>query len=742
MTVNGKRVKVRRVGRRGVRVSLRGRPKGRYRIRVKAKTSRKRTIRLDRRARTCAPKTKKRRGEARAAGGCAARAAVAAAPAAAQLRPGLRGEQLLQDQRARGDPLHARVQGAARAGQRRQRRRGGAASQAADPERQFVGQTCAGAGARAARATRGSTTGWPRATARSQPVVFTARNGATLSGRVWSTRERAGEAARRRDHQRLGAGARDAVLVRRPDAGQGRLRGADLRPAEPGPLGLARRGARRRRRASRPRATAARSSTAPRTRWTSSSRPRRRPTCRGRAATPARRTRAKQDAPGAEGRNAAFNPLHGLIDTARIGIAGHSFGAAGVSYVGQRDPRVKAVVAWDALRSRSPTACAARSAAASTRPSARRRAITKPALNLTADYFIPPTPNTVAAGLRGEGGGLEGVQRGGRRHGLDRDPRRHPLRVLLDPRPGVPGRAARRGPDHLVHDGLVRRLPQGRPDRVPAAAHGPLAHRRAVGRRRPGRRREHDVALLPLAAGHRPRRRALRVRGPARGLPGPARRRRRAAGLRLPLDRDHAGRRRRPPAGPGGAPSCVAAAAVQGAAARPRGRGVRFAVAAAHDRRGVPPDAARADHAPAARRPLPAPLARLHVERPGDAPRPPRARGRRLLRALPRGAAARSSTSRSRAAPAAASCAAARSARSRAAARSATPRSRGRCSAAAARKPLDIRFRLNTRRARRGHRPRAASASSAASRPATARAGRTIRLRLPARAAARAAPTA
>jgi acyl-homoserine-lactone acylase len=57
-TVNGKRVKVRRAGRRGVRVSLRGRPKGRYRIRVTAKTSRKRTIKLDRRARTCAPRTK------------------------------------------------------------------------------------------------------------------------------------------------------------------------------------------------------------------------------------------------------------------------------------------------------------------------------------------------------------------------------------------------------------------------------------------------------------------------------------------------------------------------------------------------------------------------------------------------------------------------------------------------------------------------------------------------------------
>jgi acyl-homoserine-lactone acylase len=60
-TVNGRRVKIRRVGRRGVRVSLRGRPKARYRIRVTVKTSRKRTIKLDRRARTCAPRLKGRR---------------------------------------------------------------------------------------------------------------------------------------------------------------------------------------------------------------------------------------------------------------------------------------------------------------------------------------------------------------------------------------------------------------------------------------------------------------------------------------------------------------------------------------------------------------------------------------------------------------------------------------------------------------------------------------------------------
>ena len=50
-----------------------------------------------------------------------------------------------------------------------------------------------------------------------------------------------------------------------------------------------------------------------------------------------------------EGLNAAFNPFWDMVDPDRIGIAGHSYGAAGVSWVGQQDPRVDAVVAWDNL---------------------------------------------------------------------------------------------------------------------------------------------------------------------------------------------------------------------------------------------------------------------------------------------------------------------------------------------------------------------------------------------------------
>ena len=93
---------------------------------------------------------------------------------------------------------------------------------------------------------------------------------------------------------------------------------------------------------------------------------------------------------------------------------------------------------------------------------------------------------------------------GGRRHGRDHDPRRHAPGLRLDPERGLPGHAARRGPDHLVHDRVVRQVREGRRHRRPAAADRPLAQRRAVGRGRPERRPQHVLVLLPLAARHRP----------------------------------------------------------------------------------------------------------------------------------------------------------------------------------------------------------------------------------------------
>jgi dienelactone hydrolase len=98
----------------------------------------------------------------------------------------------------------------------------------------------------------------------------------------------------------------------------------------------------------------------------------------------------KQRARVLDGRDSAYNPLYARLDTSRIGIAGHSLGAAAVSYVGQIDPRVKAIVAWDNLRGPgpAPVSCTSGSSPRPPEPAA------KPALGMSADYFLTPTPYT------------------------------------------------------------------------------------------------------------------------------------------------------------------------------------------------------------------------------------------------------------------------------------------------------------------------------------------------------------
>jgi dienelactone hydrolase len=116
---------------------------------------------------------------------------------------------------------------------------------------------------------------------------------------------------------------------------------------------------------------------------------------------------AKQNKRVAAGLDAAYNPFWQLLDPSKLGLAGHSYGAAGVSYVGQWDPRVKAIVAWDDLGGPGPndapvpgaapgqpsrtigeSACPAHPEDRTTVP------ITKPALGMSADYGLPPAPNT------------------------------------------------------------------------------------------------------------------------------------------------------------------------------------------------------------------------------------------------------------------------------------------------------------------------------------------------------------
>jgi dienelactone hydrolase len=109
---------------------------------------------------------------------------------------------------------------------------------------------------------------------------------------------------------------------------------------------------------------------------------------------------AKQERRVKEGFNApGYNPFWQLLDASRVGIAGHSYGAAGVSYIGQFDPRVKAIVAWDNLGSADPNEAFIGSNPSEqpcpADPSQRAaKPLTKPALGMSADYFIPPTPNT------------------------------------------------------------------------------------------------------------------------------------------------------------------------------------------------------------------------------------------------------------------------------------------------------------------------------------------------------------
>jgi len=110
---------------------------------------------------------------------------------------------------------------------------------------------------------------------------------------------------------------------------------------------------------------------------------------------------AKQNLRVKQGFDAAYNPYWKLLNRSEIGLAGHSYGAAGVSYIAQWDPRVKAVVAWDNLGAPAPqTTLTGANTTISEQPcpadpGARRTVpITKPALGMSADYFLPPTPNT------------------------------------------------------------------------------------------------------------------------------------------------------------------------------------------------------------------------------------------------------------------------------------------------------------------------------------------------------------
>lgn len=279
------------------------------------------------------------------------------------------------------------------------------ATQAADPGRFFTNNLCWNRGNGCAgdiRLDNWTADGYGI----SQPVLFTARDGATLSGRVWATaagpKKRPGivitDGSVQADEQMYwyeaqtlakdgyvvltfdpqGQGQSD-TLGQSPDEGEGVPAQTDGRPFYDGTedaidflLSTAK----------HPYEPV--------------------PSCEtGTSHAPKQNERVKQ------GFDAAYNPYWKLLKPSEIGLVGHSYGAAGVSYIAQWDPRVKAVVALDNLGGPGPEDGAVPGAGGAAPPTtigekgcpadpADRTVVpvTKPGLGMSADYGLPPTPNT------------------------------------------------------------------------------------------------------------------------------------------------------------------------------------------------------------------------------------------------------------------------------------------------------------------------------------------------------------
>jgi hypothetical protein len=85
----------------------------------------------------------------------------------------------------------------------------------------------------------------------------------------------------------------------------------------------------------------------------------------------------------------AANPGRGDLDPSRVGIAGHSLGASAVSEVGQCDPRVKAIVAWDKLATTSGKCSDKAAHLPADAPASPSLKV--PALGIHSEYFFNPT---------------------------------------------------------------------------------------------------------------------------------------------------------------------------------------------------------------------------------------------------------------------------------------------------------------------------------------------------------------
>ena len=95
-----------------------------------------------------------------------------------------------------------------------------------------------------------------------------------------------------------------------------------------------------------------------------------------------------------DGRSSAYNPFFKHLNPGRIGLVGHSLGAAAVSYVGQLDERVDVIVAYDNLRDPSDPEATAQECVPESSPRPDQVKLRVPMLGLSADYGLTPTPFT------------------------------------------------------------------------------------------------------------------------------------------------------------------------------------------------------------------------------------------------------------------------------------------------------------------------------------------------------------
>lgn len=110
--------------------------------------------------------------------------------------------------------------------------------------------------------------------------------------------------------------------------------------------------------------------------------------------------------PSAPATTGIYNRFSRQLDRDHVGLAGHSLGASAVSFVGQCDPRVTAIVAWDNLAPDSGT-CAAQIPTGLPGDAPAKPTMTVPALGINSEYFLnqepmqsPPDPQSKAAGYQ------------------------------------------------------------------------------------------------------------------------------------------------------------------------------------------------------------------------------------------------------------------------------------------------------------------------------------------------------